>query len=44
MMYRVIVLNNDGTMNHEVVEAPDYYNLGRAIDKCEIKSFTITSA
>ena len=44
MMYRVIVLYNDGTMKHEAVEAPDYYSLGRAVEKCEIKSFTITLA
>ena len=44
MMYRIIVLNNDGTMQHDCVEAPDYYSLGRALDKCEIKSFTVTLA
>lgn len=43
-MYRVIVLNNDGTQRHETVEAPDYYSLGRALDKCEIKSFTVALA
>ena len=41
-MYRVIVLNNDGTLMNETVEAPDYYSLSRALDKCEIKSFTVT--
>lgn len=44
MMYRVIVMNNNGTQHNEVVEAPDYYSLGRALDKCEIKSFTVTLA
>lgn len=44
MMYRIIVMNNDGTMKNEAVEAPDYYSLGRALDKCEIKSFTVTLA
>ena len=44
MMYRVIILNNDGTMQHETVEAPDYFALGRSVRDCEIKSFTITKA
>lgn len=44
MMYRVMVLNNDGTMRHEAVEAPDYHSLGRAVEKCEIKSFTVSLA
>ena len=43
-MYRIIRLNNDGTMQHETAEAPDYYALGRALEKCEIKSFTVTLA
>jgi len=44
MMYRVIVLHNDGTMKHDAVEAPDYNALGRALEKNEIKSFTVTHA
>lgn len=44
MMYRVITLHNDGSQSNEAVEAPDYYSLGRALDKCEIKSFTVTLA
>jgi len=43
-MYRVIVLNNDGTMKNDAVEAPDYNALGRALEKNEIKSFTVTLA
>ena len=41
-MYRVIILNNDGTQLNETVETPDYYSLSRALDKCEITSFTVT--
>lgn len=41
-MYRVIILNNDGTQKNEILEAPDFYSLSRALDKCEIKSFTVT--
>lgn len=44
MMYRVIVLNNDGTMGHTTVENPDCGILCRRVEKKEIKSFTITSA
>lgn len=44
MMYRIIKLHHDGKMEHDTVDAPDYYALGRAIDKCEIKSFTVTLA
>lgn len=44
MKYRVIVLNNDGTMANDVVEDPDYYSMTRALEKCEIKSFTVTLA
>ena len=44
MMYRVIVLNNDGTQRNEVVDEPDFYSLSRAVDKCEIKSFTVALA
>ena len=43
-MYRIIVLNNDGTMKHDVVEAPDYGSLGRRVEKRKIKSFTVTLA
>ncbi len=35
---------NDGTQSNATVEDPDYYSLGRALDKCEIKSFTVTLA
>ena len=41
-MYRVIILNNDGTLKNEAVEAPDFKSLMRALNKCEIKSFTVT--
>jgi len=41
-MYRIVVMNNDGTLKHDTVEAPDFYDLSRALDKCEIKSFTVT--
>lgn len=44
MLYRVITLNNDGTMQHETVEAPDYFALGRSVRDKEIKSFTIALA
>ncbi len=44
MKYRIIILNNDGTMANDVVEAPDYKSLGIALDKCKIKSFTVTLA
>ena len=44
MKYRVIILENDGTMKNDVVEDPDYYSLGHALEKCEIKSFTVTLA
>jgi hypothetical protein len=44
MMHRVIILNNDGTMRHDTVEAPDYNALGRSLEKREIKSFTVTLA
>lgn len=43
-MYRIVVMNNDGTLKHEAVETPDFYSLSRALDKCEIKSFTVTLA
>lgn len=44
MMYRIIKLHHDGRMENDVVDTPDYYALGRAIDKCEIKSFTVALA
>lgn len=44
MMYRVIVLNNDGTQQNEAVDEIDFYSLSRAVDKCEIKSFTVALA
>ena len=44
MMYRVIVLNNDGTMGHTTVEFQACDILCRRVEKKEIKSFTITSA
>lgn len=44
MMYRVIVLNNDGTQRNEAVEEIDFRGLSRAVDKSEIKSFTVALA
>ena len=44
MMYRIIVLHNDGTMQHETAEAPDYFALGRQVRDSEIKSFIVTLA
>lgn len=44
MMYRVIVLNNDGTQQNEAVEEIDFRGLIRAVDKCEIKSFAVVLA
>ena len=41
-MYRIVIMNNDGTLKNETVETPDFYCLSRALDKCEIKSFTVT--
>ena len=41
-MYRVVKMKNDGTLNNESVETPDFQSLTRSLDKCEIKSFTVT--
>lgn len=41
MKYRVIVMYNDGAQKSEVVEAPNFYSYCRALEKCEIKSFTV---
>lgn len=41
MMYRVIVLNNDGTQQNEAVKEIDLRGLVRSVDKREIKSFTV---
>ena len=43
-MLRIIVLHNDGTMKHEVVEAPSYFDLGAEVAAGRIKSFTVTKA
>lgn len=41
-MYRVVKMNNDGTLNHEAVKIPDYNSLTIALNEHEIKSFTVT--
>ena len=43
-MYRVIVLNNDGTQTTNVVEAPSFFDLGVEVAAKRIKSFTVTLA
>lgn len=43
-MYRVILLNNDGTMKHDVPENICIEELLDMLDSGELKSFTITLA
>lgn len=43
-MYRVIVLNNDGTQRHETAEAPSFFDLAVEVAAKRIKSFTVTLA
>lgn len=43
-MFRIIVLNNDGTQTNNIVEAPSYFDLGLEVAAKRIKSFTVTLA
>lgn len=44
MNYKVTIVFNDGSRTSEKVEMPNTYDLMRALDKCEIKSFKIELA
>lgn len=44
MMYRVIVLNNDGTQENNVIEAPSFFDLAAEVAGKRIKSFTVALA
>lgn len=41
MEYIVTVRYNDGRTHKSIVEVVNYYSLQRALEKCEIKSFTV---
>ncbi len=42
MSYKVTVIDNKGKKKTRTVEAVNYYALSRALDKCEIQSFTVS--
>lgn len=41
-MYKITITLNDGTIQVTEDSSPDFYLLTRAIDKCQIKAFTVT--
>lgn len=41
MVYKITLVNNDGTKEKIETDSPNLYELMRWVDKCEIKSFTI---
>lgn len=41
MEYIVTIKYNDNRTHKSVVEGINYYGLHRALEKCEIKSFTV---
>lgn len=43
-MFRIIVMNNDGTQENRIVEAPSYFDLAVEVAAKRIKSFTVTLA
>lgn len=40
-MYKITIVNNDGTRETTKTDSPNLYGLMRWVDKCEIKSFKI---
>lgn len=42
--FRIIVLNNDGTQENNVIEAPSFFDLAAEVAGKRIKSFTVALA
>ena len=42
--FRIIVLNNDGTQENNVIEAPSFFDLAAEVAGKRIKSFTVVLA
>lgn len=40
-MYKITIVNNNGTREITKEDFPNLYGLMRSVDKCEIKSFKI---